>query len=505
MPKIVLATLTARFLHSAFGLRYLLANMGGLQSDTALREFTLEMRPADIAEQLLAEEPHIIGFGVYIWNVEPITRLVTLLKAIQPEIMIILGGPEVSHEWEQQPIVALADYIITGEGDLAFAQLCRQILDGEPPAEKIRAAPPPPLESLTLPYRHYTDEDITHRLIYVETSRGCPFRCEFCLSALDRKVRTFDRTRLLEEFALLYQRGVRHFKFVDRTFNLDTESGIAILEFFLERLDPELLLHFEVVPDRLPEPLRKTLARFPAGVLQLEVGVQTFDPEVQARISRRQNNAKSRDNLAWLRHHTRAHLHTDLIVGLPGEDLEGFGRGFDQLLALRPHEIQVGILKRLRGAPISRHTEPFGMVYNPDPPYDLLANDCLDFPTMQRLKRFARYWDLIANSGHFRITLPTLLGDRPFAHFLALSDWLYAATGQVHRFALPRLFDLLYIGMTTQLGITEKRTRELLAADFSRGKSWGEPKFLLEQRHNSGPSSSGKQRRSKRRQSRHLE
>jgi radical SAM superfamily enzyme YgiQ (UPF0313 family) len=503
MPKILLATLNARFLHSALGLRYLLANMGDLQPATAIREFTLEMRPADIAEQLLAEEPAIIGFGVYLWNVEPTTRLVALLKAIRPGITIILGGPEVSHEWESQQIVALADYVVTGEGDLAFAQLCRKILDGAPPAEKIQAAPLPSLESLTLPYRCYSDADIAHRLIYVETSRGCPFRCEFCLSALDPKVRTFGLNRVLEEFSRLHQRGVRHFKFVDRTFNLDVESGVAVLEFFLERLDPELLLHFEVVPDRLPERLRETLSRFPAGTLQLEVGVQSFDPEVQARISRRQDNDKSRDNLAWLRRHTRAHLHADLIVGLPGEDLEGFGRGFDRLVALRPHEIQVGILKRLRGTPISRHSEPFGMIYNPDPPYDLLANDRLDFPTLQRLKRFARYWDLIANSGHFRTTLPTLLGDRPFARFLALSDWLYTATGQVHRFALPRLFDLLFLGMTTQLQIPEERTRELLAADYSRGRSWGQPKFLMEpDRENNLP---GKKRRSKRRQSRHLE
>ena len=173
--------------------------------------------------------------------------------------------------------------------------------DGAPPAEKIQAAAPPSLDSLTLPYRCYSDEDIAHRVIYVEASRGCPFRCEFCLSALDRTVRSFDLSLFLDEMARLYERGVRHFKFVDRTFNLNIESGVAILEFFLERLDPELLLHFEVVPDRLPERLRETLARFPAGSLQLEVGVQSFDPEVQARISRRQDNAKSRDNLAWLR------------------------------------------------------------------------------------------------------------------------------------------------------------------------------------------------------------
>ncbi|WP_034435212.1 B12-binding domain-containing radical SAM protein, partial [Candidatus Contendibacter odensensis] len=354
MPTILLSTLNARYFHSALGLRYLLANMGELQADTAIREFIINQRPLDIAESLLAEQPAIIGFGVYIWNVVETTQVVALLKQVQPDLTIVLGGPEVSHEWEQQPIVALADYLITGQADWAFASLCQRVLAGEPPAEKIIAAESPLLDQLTLPYQFYTDEDIAHRLIYVEASRGCPFRCEFCLSALDQTAWPFPLEPFLAELQALYQRGVRHFKFVDRTFNLNSKTGARILDFFLERLDERLFLHFELIPDHLPEALKTRIVQFPPGALQFEIGVQTFNPVVQALISRQQNNGKTEENLRWLRQHTPAHLHADLIAGLPGEDVASFAAGFNRLVALDPHEIQVGILKRLRGTPITR-------------------------------------------------------------------------------------------------------------------------------------------------------
>ncbi|MET0012109.1 MAG: DUF4080 domain-containing protein [Sedimenticola sp.] len=478
MPKIILSTLNARYIHSALGLRYLLANMGELENSTAIREFTLETRPADLAERLLAEAPEIIGFGVYIWNIEETTRLVALLKALAPEVTIVLGGPEVSHECGQQPIVAMADHVITGQADLAFAALCRGLLAGDTPAEKIIRPPLPDLKSLDLPYCTYTNEDIANRVIYVEASRGCPFKCEFCLSALDKTSWPFHLTNFLQEMALLHGRGVRHFKFVDRTFNLDLKSSIAILEFFLDRLDDELFLHFEVIPDRLPEKLKSVLQRFPKGTLQLEVGVQSFNPEVQTLISRKQDNEKSCENLRWLREESNAHLHTDLIIGLPGEDMESFGRGFDRLCALAPHEIQVGILKRLRGAPVNRHSEAYRLRFNPNPPYDILSNDRIDFPTMQRLARFARYWDMIANSGRFSASLHLVLGQKPFDRFLLLSDWLFERTGQVHRIALKRLFDLLHEGMLQVLGIEQKTAVEALASDYHRASLKGLPAFL---------------------------
>ena len=478
MPSILLSTLNARYFHSALGLRYLYANLGELRADAALREFIITQRPLDIAEALLAEQPCIIGFGVYVWNVVETTQVVALLKRVRPELIIVLGGPEVSHEWEEQPIVAMADYLIAGQADLAFARLCLELLNGNPPTERIIAAEPPPLDQLTLPYRFYTDEDIAHRLIYVEASRGCPFRCEFCLSALDQTAWPFPLDPFLAELGTLHERGARHFKFVDRTFNLNARIGARILDFFLERLDERLFLHFELIPDHLPDTLKTRIVQFPPGALQFEIGVQTFNPAVQTLISRRQDNRKTEENLRWLRQNTHAHLHADLIAGLPGEDLASFAAGFNRLVALDPHEIQVGILKRLRGAPIARHTVAFDLRYNPQPPYNLLCSALLDFATMRRLERFARYWDLIGNSGRFRHSRPLLLGDNPFGRFMTLSDWLFAATRQTHQFALERLFDLLYRGLIEALGIAEPAARAALAADYRDSGAKSCPVFL---------------------------
>jgi radical SAM superfamily enzyme YgiQ (UPF0313 family) len=236
MHPIVLATLNAQYIHASLGLRYLLANLGELRSQAKLAEFTIEQRPIDIVESLLVHDPKIIGLSVYIWNVTQTTEVVALLKAIRPDISVVLGGPEVSYEYEAQRIVQLADYLITGQGDLAFATLCKQLLNSERPADKIIQAPVPKMDDLALPYREYSDADIKNRLIYVEASRGCPFKCEFCLSSLDKTAWPFQLERFLGEMASLYERGARHFKFVDRTFNLNVKVSKRILDFFLERM-----------------------------------------------------------------------------------------------------------------------------------------------------------------------------------------------------------------------------------------------------------------------------
>ena len=480
MPDIVLATLNAKYIHASFGLRYLLANLGELRPRAVLEEFIINQRPLEIAEKILAHHPRIVGLGVYIWNVSLTTELVALLKKISPEVTVVLGGPEVSYESDQQEIVRLANYTITGEGDLAFPELCRQVFAGTAPASKIIAAPLPDFEKLALPYDEYTEDDIAHRLIYVEASRGCPFSCEFCLSSLDIPVRQAPLDVFLATLDKLLARGVLHFKFVDRTFNLNLATGRRILEFFLERLKPGLFLHFEMVPDRLPPELRELIARFPAGTIQLEVGIQTFNADVATLISRRQDYVRLEDNFRFLRSQTGVHLHADLIAGLPGETLESFATGFDRLVALGPQEIQVGILKRLRGTPISRHDQAWGMVYSPLPTYEILHNKLLDFPTMQRLRRFARYWDLIGNSGNFVETTPLVWSNEasPFFSFLRLSDWLFTGEGRHHAIALVTLMELVFEYLTVELHQDAATVAASLWRDFQRGGRGELPPFL---------------------------
>src|SRR6266478_4843672 len=442
MPEIVLTTLNAKYIHASFGLRYLLANLGELQSRACLAEFDINQRPIDIAEALLARDPKIVGFGVYIWNVAPTTEVVAAIKRVRPEVTIILGGPEVSYETETQSIVQVADYVITGEADLKFAEVCRELLEktrSKEPTPKIIPAELPDFSRLVLPYDLYDDRDVAHRIIYVEASRGCPFTCEFCLSSLDIPVRQVPLPALLSHLQRLLERGVRQFKFVDRTFNLNVKVSRTILEFFLERYQPGHFFHFEMIPDRLPEALREAIARFPAGALQFEVGIQTFNEQVGVLIKRRQNYQRLEENFRFLLNATGVHVHADLIAGLPGESVESFAAGFDRLVALGPQEIQVGILKRLRGTPIVRHDTEWQMVYNPHPPYEILQTKMIDFATMQKLRRFARYWDLVGNSGNFVETTP-LIWDAgsardqphpsPFWGFMRWSEWLH---GQVRR------------------------------------------------------------------------
>ena len=478
MTDIVLCTLNARYIHTAFGLRYLYANLGELQERAVLMEFGIQQRPLEMVEQLLVLQPQIVGFGVYIWNVTEISAVVAILRQVAPDIRIILGGPEVSHPPDLPAVAALADYVVTGPGDISFAELCRQILAGDPPFERIIAGKTVPLAELASPYPYYTDTDVSQRIVYVEASRGCPFKCEFCLSALDVTAKSFPLASFLEHMERLYQRGARHFKFIDRTFNLKTEVSVAILEFFLGKASDELNLHFEVIPDNLPDPLKQAIQRFPPGCLQFEIGVQSFDPTVQQTISRRQDNAKTKANLAWLRQHSSAHIHADLIAGLPGDTLEGFGRSFDELIALNPQEIQVGILKRLRGAPINRHEAAFDLRYDPNPPYAILQSQDMSFSELQRLARFARFWDLIGNSARFQATLPVILAEQPFARFMCLSDFLYADTGSTWKIALKRLFEMVYTGMTQALAIDAARAAELLARDYARHGDKAVPDFM---------------------------
>ncbi len=497
---ILLTTINARYRHTAFGLRWLLANLGDLAPRARLLEFQLTDTPRDMAEIILSHRPRLVGIGVHIWNAEACGRLVALLKTIAPEVILVLGGPEVSHESGEQEMVRLADHVIRGEGEILFRRLCRAILADDSPSEKIIGPEPPDLSHLRLPYDLYDDRDIAQRVIYVEASRGCPFKCAFCLSALDRTARPFPLPAFLAAMDRLLERGVRQFKFVDRTFNLHLETASAILNFFLQRQRPDLFLHFEMIPDRLPQPLKKIIAAFPPGMLQFEIGLQTFQPEVQARIDRRQDGAASEENIRWLLRETGVHLHTDLIIGLPGEDMDQFGRGFDRLLNLGCQEIQVGILKRLRGAPINALTGEYGMVYNPQPPYDLLYNDRIDFQTLCRLKRFARFWDLIGNSGRFKrvIDLIRAVG-HPFRDFLTLSDWLYATAGRTHGIALERLFKLVHRGLSEALALDGDRVTAAIMADYGRGGG-GIPEFL--RRGNVGESP--KKRKKPSRQRRHV-
>jgi radical SAM superfamily enzyme YgiQ (UPF0313 family) len=480
VTDIVLAALNARYSHASLGLRCLLANLGPLRGRAAILEFDIKRPAADCAAAILARRPRIAALGAYIWNLRPLAELVALVKGQTPDVAVVLGGPEASFPAELPEVCRLADYTIGGEADIAFGDLCGRLLAGDAPPRGFIAADPPDLERLSLPYDEYGPEDLAHRTLYVEASRGCAFACEFCLSSLDAAVRRFPLETLLPAFERLLARGARAFKFVDRTFNISPAVSEAILRFFLDRRVPGLFLHFEMVPDRLPAGLRDLLVAFPAGSLQLEVGIQTFNEDVARRIRRRQDYARTEENLRWLLANTGAHLHADLIAGLPGETPESFAAGFDRLAAIGPHEIQVGILKKLRGTPIGRHDAEWGMVYSPDPPYALLRSRLMDGDAIGRLRHFARCWDLVINSGRFAETGPLLWsgGGSVFDRFMDFSNGLHRRFGRSHGIALEDLARAVFDHLAAAHPDTQGALAAALARDYVRATGRRPPPFL---------------------------
>lgn len=446
MIDIVLATINAKWIHPSLALRLLQANLGDLAGRSRILEFALRQPLKEKLEPILEETPRVLALSVYIWNHKATLALLEALEASwlekgSPRPVIVLGGPEVSYLPENAPLVRKADWVVRGEGELVFRALAEEILTGKPlesldqygtVSGKWIIAKPVPLDAIQRAYHLYTDEDIGRKLIYVEASRGCPFGCEFCLSSLDRRVRELPLEQFLADMDRLLARGARAFKFLDRTFNLDCRRAEIILTFFLKRIQAPAYVHFEMVPSRFPDTLRELLKQFPPGTLRLEVGIQTFTPEVARTIGRPSNPEKEQEALRFLREETQAIVHADLIAGLPGETLESFARSFNLLWAVRPTEIQLGILKKLPGTPLARHDGPFTMHYSEDPPYEVLETGSFSRAELDSVKNFARFWELIVNRGHFDALVPPLVGktEDPFGAFMDLSRYLLDRFGK---------------------------------------------------------------------------
>ncbi|MBT3192862.1 MAG: radical SAM protein [Verrucomicrobia bacterium] len=478
MPAIVLTAINARYSHTSLGMRYLYANLGALREQSHLFEFTLQDPPAAIAAAIMEQSPAVVAIGVYIWNRLAVESVVSLLQAKAPGLPIILGGPEIAHDTAS----TLADKVacvVSGEGEGVIEGICGAAQEGRQ-LPRVFTSTPPPLSKIQLPYVDYTDTDISHRTLYVETSRGCPSRCEYCISALDDQVRYFDLDRILPEFQRLLDRGARHFKFVDRSFNINPSHACKLLRFFAERWQEGMQLHLEMTPDRLPAPLREQLLAFPPGGLHIEAGVQTFNEVVAKRVSRPMKSQDVESGLHFLIHEAKADVHADLIAGLPGETPESFESGFNRLVAIGPSELQVGILKRLHGAPIARHMQEWGMVFREEPPYDILSTRDMDAVYLDGIARFSKHWDRVVNRHLLPTASPLIWEGHPsaFGAFNAFSLALESKLGR-HSFGLVDLArELLHVLVNTR-GITPAAARSAIRRDYADGgRRTGIPKFL---------------------------
>jgi radical SAM superfamily enzyme YgiQ (UPF0313 family) len=447
MSDILLTTINAKWIHPSLALRLLKANLRELEDRAEILEFALRQPMNVKIKNIFNAKPKILGISVSIWNHEQTLHVLNELEELwndeTPKPIIILGGPEAGQLEKDLPLYKAADWIINGEGEEVFHELCEIFFNDEThrlqnnphidsiDGKKINSRQVN-LATIDPAYRLYTGEDVSRKLVYVESSRGCPFGCEFCLSSLDRQVRYFPLDDFLNNMKQLIDRGAKGFKFLDRTFNLDFDRAKEIMQFFLHNLKSNMYVHFEMVPSRFPDELRSLLTQFPEGSLRLEVGIQTFNPLTAKIIGRPSNPEKEIESLAFLKNETKAIVHADLIAGLPGEDYQSFAEGFDTLWSVRPTEIQMGILKRLPGTPICKRDDEYGMVYSSAPPYDVIETNAITQEEMNRMKNFARFWELIVNRGHFDDMSEKLFPEDKaiFHQFMKLSDWLLEKFGK---------------------------------------------------------------------------
>lgn len=448
--KIILSTINARYSHTSFGLRYLKANLNEFEECAKIIEYSGDSNLNDIAEEIISKNPDIVGFGCYIWNIESIIRICEIIRAISPQTKIILGGPEVSYQNEE--FLAHCDYLIEGEGELALYHFVKAFSENKLPQGQILNEPICDLTQLKMPYYLYSEEDIQNRLIYVEATRGCPFTCEFCLSSLSKGVREFDLDEFLTNMQMLIDNGVWQFKFVDRTFNLKFANVKKILDFFKARWRDGMILHFEIFPDRLSLEMLEEIKAFPKGGLHLEAGVQSFfEPSLKS-ISRKQDENKTIQNLKIIREESGAEIHADLVAGIPNSTLATFAEDFDKLLAVRPQELQIGILKKLRGAPIKRHDDEFAMIYSKYPPYEIMQNKDMSYADLQKIKRIARYFDVFYNADNFPNTITAI---QTFAQWDDFSQYIWDTYQQTYKISIARQTKILFDYLSKSENIKE--------------------------------------------------
>lgn len=409
---ITLTTLNSKYIHTNLAIRYLKANAPSF--DVTLKEYTLKDSLENIANDLLTTNPKIIGFSVYIWNVEKTLTLISLLKEKDPTLTIFMGGPEVSYDFDVWFSRCPIDYIIYGEGELSFRELM-EALHGERDintvrgivyknlvtGELIKAEEAPILNPKEILSPFYFEEDIPHlpnRIQYIETSRGCPYSCQYCLASVDNKVRYFDIENVKNEIRYLMKNGAKTFKFLDRTFNINKTYALNIFDFIIEEHLPGTQFQFEITADIMPTELIDYLNEHaPVGLFRFEIGIQSTYELTNKLVKRRQNFDKLTTNILRIKQGGKIVLHLDLIAGLPEEPYERFEQSFNDVFDLRPEELQLGFLKMLRGTGLRKQAEEFGYVYDEVAPYEMKRNDKLSESDVEKIhlaeEILERYWN----------------------------------------------------------------------------------------------------------------
>ena len=417
--NVVLSTLNSKFIHSSLALRYLKAYGEAHGQAYDIVEYTINMPVLHILSDITEHDIDVLGFACYIWNIEMTLHVVDMVKAVRPDIKIVLGGPEVSFTadelLERCPNI---DYIVQGEGEEAFHALVTALhlgndgLDPVIPGVRgrrdgsilgsLEAVEVSDLSSIPFPYTEEDMEDLEHKIIYYESSRGCPFSCQYCLSGNKNTVRFFPQERTLEELQWFIDHGVKQVKFVDRTFNCAPHHHRPLMEFMRDS-DTDMNFHLEMEPELMTEWETNILCETPPGRIQIEVGVQSTHKKTLDAINRYNDWPYIQKSIRPIIQAGRTHVHMDLIVGLPHEDFKRFGQSFNDLFSLQPHALQIGFLKLLKGSGVRRMRE-YKYVADPLAPYEVLSTHVLPYDDVRFLKYFEDVFERFYNSERFRTT-----------------------------------------------------------------------------------------------------
>lgn len=455
--KVVLATLNAKYIHTSLAIRYLKASCEH-EFDVELAEYTIKDPAMNIVSDLYQRKADVIGFSCYIWNIEETIQVISMLRKVRPDARIVLGGPEVSYDteyWmERLPDV---NFIVIGEGEETLLHLLREIRDEQKyhfvfglayrKGEEVMINPPrPKLDLNNIPSPHRFAEDIPNlgkRIVYFETSRGCPFSCQFCLSSIEVGVRYFDIERTKADLIYLIDNGAKLIKFVDRTFNIKREYAMEMFQFLLEN-HRGCVFQFEITADIMrPEVLDFLAENAPPGIFRFEIGVQSTNDPTNELVKRRQNFTKLTRTVTKVRESGKIDQHLDLIAGLPLEDYDTFRKTFNDVFELRPEELQLGFLKMLRGTGLRLEADKYGYVYMDHAPYEMLSNDVLPFDDVVRLKRLEDVLEKYWNSHRMDRTMEHLMQREfgsPFDFFQAFGDYWEANGWQKIGHQLEDLF-----------------------------------------------------------------
>ncbi|WEV07470.1 B12-binding domain-containing radical SAM protein [Clostridium perfringens] len=431
--KILLTAINSKYIHSNLAVRYLKAFTKDLDFQGDIKEFSINDRVENILEGIIEEKPDVVAFSCYIWNMEFVNRLAELINLVDPNIEILYGGPEVSYEGKEFLENHEGEYVIVGEGEKTFREFVLYKL-GEGKIEDIKGLnykrdgkvfenpkrPEMDMNELVFPYTY--EEDINNKIVYYEASRGCPFKCKYCLSSVMHGVRFLDVERVKKELKYFMERGLKLVKFVDRTFNCNREYTVELLKYLSEQ-DTETRFHFEVAADLLTEEQIEILNNAPKGRFQLEVGVQTTNNEVLHNINRYITYENIKEKVLKVAAGKNVMQHLDLIAGLPGEDLESFKKSFNDVHAIRPDEIQLGFLKLLKGSSMREEAEKWGIVYSPYAPYEIIRSKDISYEELLLLKKVEAMVDKYYNSCKFNNVIKFFLNiyEKPFDFYYDLA------------------------------------------------------------------------------------